>query len=149
MASVNRISEPDQRSLTRHGPRPRVRLSNTGPASRGRSTVHLDTHQHAWPDALVEDLRRRSRPPRLDGWTLLTSGEPPFAVNPADHDDTQRARQAACDGIGLAVIGLSSPLGIEYLAPEDADRLLDAYHRGVAALGTPFAGWAAACLAEI
>src|SRR5204862_1119954 len=53
------------------------------------------------------------------------------------------------DGIGLAVIGLSSPLGIEYLAPEDAGPLLDAYHRGVAALGTPFAGWAAACLAEI
>jgi len=111
--------------------------------------VHVDIHQHVWPDALVEELRRRPCPPRLDGWTLLTSGEPPFAVNPADHDATQRARQAACDGIGLAVIGLSSPLGIEYLAPEDAGPLLDAYHRGVAALGTPFAGWAAACLAEI
>ena len=109
--------------------------------------MHVDIHQHVWPDALVEELRRRSRPPRLDGWTLLTSGEPPVAVNPVDHDATQRARQAACDGIGLAVIGLSSPLGIEYLAPEAASRLLDAYHRGVAALGTPFACCAAACCA--
>jgi hypothetical protein len=111
--------------------------------------VHVDIHQHVWPDALVEELRRRSQPPRLDGWTLLTSGEPPFEVNPADHDAGRRARQAASDGLGLAVIGLSSPLGIEYLAPEDAELLLDAYHRGVAALGPPFAGWAAACLTSI
>ena len=88
-------------------------------------------------------------PPRLEGWTLLTGSEPPFEVNPADHDASLRARQAARDGIGLAVIGLSSPLGIEYLMPDDAERLLDAYHRGVAALASPFAGWAAACLTAI
>jgi hypothetical protein len=94
-------------------------------------------------------LRRRSRPPRLDGWTLLTSGEPPFEVNPADHDVPRRAALAAGDGVGRAVIGLSSPLGIEYLPPEDAVPLLDAYHDGVAGLGGPFAGWAAACLTAI
>ena len=113
------------------------------------STVHVDIHQHVWPDVLVEELRRRSQPPRLDGWTLLTSGEPPFAVNPADHDVGQRAAQAARDGVGRVVIGLSSPLGIEYLVPEDAEPLLDAYHRGVTGLGAPFAGWAAACLTVI
>ena len=111
--------------------------------------MHVDIHQHVWPDALIEELRRRSQPPRLDGWTLLTSGEPPFAVNPADHDAGRRAAQAAGDGVGLVVIGLSSPLGIEYLAPEDAEPLLDAYHHGVAELSAPFAGWAAACLAAI
>jgi len=111
--------------------------------------VHVDIHQHVWPDAFVTELRRRSQPPRLDGWTLLTAGEPPYAVNPADHEAKRRARQAASDGIGLAVIGLSSPLGIEYLPPEDAGPLLDAYHRGVATLGAPFAGWAAACLTAI
>jgi 6-methylsalicylate decarboxylase len=113
------------------------------------STVHVDIHQHVWPDVLVEELRRRSQPPRLDGWTLLTSGEPPFAVNPADHDVGQRAAQAARDGVGRVVIGLSSPLGIEYLMPEDAEPLLDAYHQGVTGLGAPFAGWAAACLTVI
>ncbi len=111
--------------------------------------MNVDIHQHFWPDALVEELRRRSRPPRLDGWTLLTAGEPPFEVNPADHDAGRRARQAACDGTGLAVVGLSSPLGIEYLMPGDAEPLLDAYHCGVAALGTPFAGCAAAGLTAI
>ena len=111
--------------------------------------MHVDIHQHVWPDVLVEELRRRSQPPRLDGWTLLTSGEPPFAVNPADHDVGRRAAQAARDGVGRVVIGLSSPLGIEYLVPEDAEPLLDAYHRGVTGLGAPFAGWAAACLTVI
>src|SRR5262249_29562351 len=38
---------------------------------------------------------------------------------------------------------------IESRRPEDADRLLEASHPGVAALGTPSAGWAAACLTEI
>lgn len=111
--------------------------------------MHVDIHQHLWPGMLVEALRRRSQPPRLDGWTLLTSGEAPFAVSPADHEAGWRAAQAAHDGVGRVVIGLSSPLGIEYLAPDDADPLLDAYHRGVAGLGAPFAGWAAACLTEI
>lgn len=111
--------------------------------------MHVDVHQHVWPDAFVEELRRRSRPPRLDGWTLLTESEPPFEVNPADHDVGLRARQAARDGIGLAVVGLSSPLGIEYLGRQDAEPLLGAYHDGVAALGSPFAGWAAADLTEI
>jgi hypothetical protein len=70
-------------------------------------------------------------------------------VNRADHDAGRRAAQAACDGTGLVVVGLSSPLGIEYLGPEDAQPLLEAYHRGVADLGAPFAGWAAACLSAI
>ena len=111
--------------------------------------MHVDIHQHLWPEALIDELRRRSTPPRLDGWTLLTGSETPFSVNPADHDACLRERQAARDGLGLAVIGLSSPLGIEYLMPDDAEPLLDAYHRGVAALAGPFAGWAAACLAAI
>jgi len=111
--------------------------------------VHVDVHQHVWPDVLVEELRRRSQPPRLDGWTLLTTGEPPFEVNPADHHAGQRAAQAASDGVGRVIVGLSSPLGIEYLAPEDAEPLLDAYHDGVIGLGAPFAGWAAACLTAI
>jgi 6-methylsalicylate decarboxylase len=111
--------------------------------------VHVDIHQHVWPGALIEELRRRSQPPRLDDWTLLTTGEPPFAVNPADHEVGRRAALSARDGAGRVVIGLSSPLGIEYLVREEAEPLLDAYHHGVIELGAPFAGWAAACLAEI
>lgn len=111
--------------------------------------MHIDVHQHFWPDRLVEALRQRSQPPRLDGWTLATSDEPPFEVNPADHDTARRAAQTVRDSVGLVVIGLSSPLGIEYLIPEEAEPLLDAYHSGVTELGAPFAGWAAACLTAI
>ena len=57
---------------------------------------------------------------------MLTLGEAPFEVNPADHDVALRAALAAHDGVGRVVIGLSSPLGIEYLMPEDAVPLLDA-----------------------
>ena len=111
--------------------------------------MHVDIHQHVWPEVLIEELRRRSQPPRLDGWTLLTVGEPPFSVDPADHAAGRRAAQAARDGVGFVVVGLSSPLGIEYLAREDAEPLLDAYHNGISGLGAPFAGWAAACLTAI
>jgi 6-methylsalicylate decarboxylase len=111
--------------------------------------VQVDIHQHVWPGALIEELRRRPQPPRLDGWTLFTAGEAPFEVNPADHQVGRRAAQAARDGVGLVVIGPSSPLGIEYLMPEDAEPLLNAYHDGVIELGSPFTGWAAACLAAI
>jgi 6-methylsalicylate decarboxylase len=111
--------------------------------------VHVDLHQHLWPDALVEELRRRSQPPRLNGWSLLTGHEPPFTVYPADHDVRSRAAQAVRDGLGNIMISLSSPLGIEYLGPEDAEPLLDAYHQGVSELGVPFTGWAAARLTVI
>ena len=46
-------------------------------------------------------------------------------------------------------MSLSGPLGIEWLPPEQAYPLLDAYHRGAAALPAPFGVWAAACLSEI
>src|SRR5207237_8253411 len=118
-------------------PRPRPRDARS---DQRRITVHVDIHQPVWPAALVEELRRPSQPPRLDGWTLLTSGEPASGVKPADHDIPRRAAQATRDGVGLVVIGLSSPLGIEYLAPEEAEPLLDAYHNGVAQLGPPFVG---------
>jgi hypothetical protein len=127
-------------------PRPAQRAS---PGSTGEGAVHADIHQHIWPAPLVGALRRRSQPPRLAGWTLLTAGEPPYHVDPAGHDVTIRLAQVAEDGIDLAVVSLSSPLGIEYLPPRDAEPLLDAYHDGVAALGPPFTGWAAACLTAI
>jgi 6-methylsalicylate decarboxylase len=70
-------------------------------------------------------------------------------VDPADHDQRQREAQAEQDDIGRVVVGLSSPLGIEYLTGAEAGPLLDAYHDGVAGLGAAFTGWAAACLMEI
>jgi len=111
--------------------------------------MRVDVHQHVWPPAMIAELRRRSQPPRLEGWTLFTAGERPFEVSPADHDLAVRAAQAARDGLDLALISISSPLGIEYLPPEEAALLLDAYHDGACELGPPFGSWAAACLTSI
>jgi len=104
----------------------------------------VDVHQHVWPERFVEALRARVRPPRLDGWTLLLTGEPPYDVTPDDHDAAKRAAREADGGADLALVSLSSPLGIEWLPPDDAAPLLDAWHRGAAELPRPFRPWAAA-----
>ncbi|NGN67658.1 amidohydrolase, partial [Streptomyces sp. A7024] len=105
-----------------------------------------DVHQHIWPPRLIELLRARTAPPRLDGWTLHLAGEPPYDVDPADHDAQARAALAVADGLDLALVSLSSPLGIELLPPDEAEELLAAYHDGVHALPAPFGAWAAASL---
>ena len=99
----------------------------------------VDVHQHLWPPALIAALRARTAAPRLDGWTLLLDGEPPYPVDPVDHDP---ARRRALDP-GRIVLGLSSPLGIEDLPTEQAGPLLDSWHDGVAALAPDFLAWAA------
>jgi 6-methylsalicylate decarboxylase len=113
----------------------------------GRTAV--DVHQHLWPEALIDALRARRVPPRLRGWTLELAGEPDYVVDPASHDVGARRAQAVADGLDLALVSLSSPLGIETLPPDEAGELLAAYHDGVLALPGPFGGWAAACLTEI
>jgi predicted TIM-barrel fold metal-dependent hydrolase len=119
------------------------RLRTWGPAPAA-----VDVHQHLWPPELIAALRARRRPPRLEGWTLELAGEPDYVVDPVDHDVDARAAQAVADGLDLALVSLSSPLGIEALPPEEAAELLAAYHAGVLALPAPFAGWAAACLTD-
>ncbi len=103
----------------------------------------VDVHQHLWPAELVEQLRRRTAPPRLEGWTLHLPGEPPYDVRAADHDVTARAEREPAD---VVLLSLSSPLGLEDL-PGGGD-LLDTWHRGAAELPAPFAAWAAASRRE-
>jgi hypothetical protein len=108
-----------------------------------------DVHQHLWPPALIEALRRRTAPPSLQNWRLSLAGEPEYHVVPADHDIDRRARQAREDGAEVAIISLSSALGIEQLAPDEAAPLLDAYHDGALRLPAPFRAWAAAGLSDV
>ncbi|RRR75206.1 amidohydrolase family protein [Streptomyces sp. RP5T] len=111
--------------------------------------TNVDVHQHLWSPSLVTALRARSEPPRLDGWTLHLDGEPPYDLPPADHDATLRAELAATDGLGLALVSLSAPIGVEWLPAAEARPLLDAYHEGAAALPRPFGAWAAAGVRDI
>jgi hypothetical protein len=109
----------------------------------------IDLHQHMWPPALVEALRRRNAPPRLDGWMLQLDGEPDYVVVPSDHDPAARAALASEDGLDLALVSLSSPLGIESLPGDESAELLAAWHDGALALPEPFGAWAAASLWEV
>jgi hypothetical protein len=98
----------------------------------------IDIHQHLWPSELIDALRARTTPPRLDGWTLLLDGEPANQVDPDDHDPERRRGPDQ----HRIVLGLSSPLGIEDLPPADGAALLAAWHDGVARLRPDFEAWA-------
>ena len=112
---------------------------------RDRGSVRgmtIDVHGHLWPGELVDALRRRRTPPRLEGWVLHLEGEAPFEVDPRDHDPDWRASLEPA-GRALSLLSLSSPLGIESLPPADAARLLAAWHEGAAHLPEAFGVWAA------
>ncbi len=117
--------------------------------NRFKHSSTTDVHQHLWPPPLIEALRRRNRPPRLRGWTLELAGEPDYHVDPRHHDVELRRAQAADGGLDLALVSLSSPLGIELLAPSECRELLAPYHDGALELPEPFGAWAAACLTEV
>lgn len=108
----------------------------------------IDVHQHLWPAPLVDRLRARSQPPYLRDWTLVTTGERPFDVDPLAHDVGRRIQDDLGAGIGLACVSLSAPLGIEHLAGPDAAPLLDAWHTADDDLPPHFAVWASVASRE-
>ncbi|MBB5158527.1 amidohydrolase family protein [Saccharopolyspora phatthalungensis] len=112
------------------------------------SGLVIDVHQHLWPGEFVDALRARADPPLVRGWTLYLAGESPFEVDPADHRPADRAARETGGGAEVALVSLSSPLGIEWLPPDEAGPLLDAWHRGALALPEPFRAWAAANVLE-
>jgi 6-methylsalicylate decarboxylase len=111
-------------------------------------TLQIDVHQHLWPPAMIEALRRRTEPPRLRGWTLELKGSPRYDLDPRDHDLSVRAAQACRDGLDAVLISPSSPLGIESLPRAEADELLEAYNEGVLTFPPLFRPWAAMRLAR-
>ncbi|MCH1864992.1 amidohydrolase family protein [Nocardioides sp. CFH 31398] len=108
----------------------------------------VDVHQHLWPEPLVEALRRRTRAPRLVGWTLHLEGEPPYEVDPATHDLAARAGTDRADGVGLTLLSLSAPLGLERLPAEESTPLLDGWHGLADDVGDAHGLWAAPRLVE-
>ncbi|MDF5753273.1 amidohydrolase [Spongiactinospora sp. TRM90649] len=106
--------------------------------------MSVDVHQHLWTPAFTDALRRRHAAPYLDGWTLHLDGEPPFTVDPATHDLARRS--AADHDLDIALVSLSSPLGIEHLPATEAWPIIEAYHEDASALPRPFRAWAATCV---
>jgi 6-methylsalicylate decarboxylase len=113
-----------------------------------------DVHQHLWPPALIDALRRRNAPPRIDGSQLeLGTGTYTFDVNA--HELDARLESLDDDRVDVAVVSLQPTLA-DPLPPE----LVDAYHEGIAevaaesggriralAAGAALVGFAGACVA--
>jgi hypothetical protein len=109
----------------------------------------VDIHQHLWPDRLISSLARRTVPPRIRrdgrGWLLELAGDAPAPFDPRSHDPGERA---ALDDLQRILVAPSSPIGIESLAVDEAEALLDDFHEGVLELGAPFELWAGLVLAD-
>lgn len=105
--------------------------------------MRVDLHQHLWTPPLLEALAVRDELPfvrRADGLTILHSvAEQPYVI--VEESVQARAGQLADDGIDIALIALSSPIGIETLARDDASELIHSHLDGVTALPEQFAAW--------
>jgi hypothetical protein len=107
--------------------------------------MRTDLHQHVWTEPLLDALAARRRAPlvrRADGLTVLHSlGELPCIIDEVAESPAARARLLATDRLDQAVVAISSPIGIEMLAPEVAEELIAAHLDGVLALGHGFRAW--------
>ncbi|MGX7677406.1 amidohydrolase family protein [Jatrophihabitans sp. DSM 45814] len=128
-------------STGRHGDSDVYQPERMGIGTCRPESAAIDVHQHLWPPQFIEELRRRSQPPMLRGWTLLTAGEAPYEIDPDDHDVPRR--QQLDRDCARVLLSMSAPLGVQSLDPAQAQPLLNAWHHGVEELPAPFAGWAA------
>jgi hypothetical protein len=107
--------------------------------------VRVDIHQHVWTPSLLDALAARERLPfvrRTDGLIVLhCGGELPYVIDTAAESTHRRAQLLRADGADLAVVALSSPIGIEALRHGVASELISAHLDGVLGLGAGFAAW--------
>ncbi len=107
--------------------------------------MRIDVHQHIWTAALRERLAARGELPllaRRGGLEILhCAGEGPCVIGAQAGAGEHRAAQLRHDGVDLALIAISSPIGIEALPRESALELIDAHLHGVETLGTSYACW--------
>jgi hypothetical protein len=112
--------------------------------------IKIDVHQHLWSEPLVEALEERRQLPfirRERGLTVLyLKGERPYVIDLSTETPAHRGALVERDGLDRALLCLSSPLGIEWLAREHSVPLIDAYHEGALSSGGPFGVWAAIAL---
>ncbi|HWC85374.1 MAG TPA: hypothetical protein VG388_02475 [Solirubrobacteraceae bacterium] len=105
----------------------------------------IDVHQHLWSEPLLDALAAREALPfvrRAHGVTVVhCAGESPYAVDTTVETPLLRARLVHEDGLDLAAIALSSPIGVEGLPREEASTLISAYLSGVATLPREFLAW--------
>lgn len=110
--------------------------------------MSIDLHQHLWPEPFIAALRAREAAPRLEGWELHLPGERSYAVDPSDHDPLRRSEIAAADGDDVVCLAPAASLGLDRLAPDEADELAAIWLDGALALAGPFRAWAMAGVRE-
>jgi predicted TIM-barrel fold metal-dependent hydrolase len=107
--------------------------------------MKVDVHQHVWTAPLIDALSRRSTFPfvrRHDGLTVLHSaGEHPYLIDVGAESPERRGQLVRDDGLDLALVAISSPIGIEALPRAQALELIDAHLTGVEQLREEFAPW--------
>jgi 6-methylsalicylate decarboxylase len=107
--------------------------------------MEIDVHQHIWTAPLLDALEARSDLPfvrRANDVTVLHSaGEHPYVIDVDTEHPRRRAVLLTEDGLDLAVIAISSPIGIEALDRPAALHLIDSHLAGVEALPAGFAAW--------
>jgi predicted TIM-barrel fold metal-dependent hydrolase len=112
--------------------------------------MKIDIHQHLWTEPLVQALAERTELPFVrheQGLTVLyLAGERPYVIDLDAEAPAGRASLVESDGLDRALLCLSSPLGIEWLAREQSLSLIDAYHEGALALDDRFGVWGAIAL---
>jgi predicted TIM-barrel fold metal-dependent hydrolase len=109
------------------------------------AATRVDVHQHIWTPPLLEALAARDSLPFVrvtDGVTVLHSaGERAYVIDVESEAPSRRTALLDGDGVDLALIAISSPIGIESLPRHMALELIAAQLDGVAALGERFARW--------
>lgn len=105
----------------------------------------VDVHQHVWTPPLLDALAARDRLPFVRRSGRLTvlhcAGEQAWAIDPEAETPRRRADLVRADGLDLALIAVSSPIGIEALPRDEARELIDAHLEGVDELGDEFGAW--------
>jgi 6-methylsalicylate decarboxylase len=112
--------------------------------------LKIDVHQHIWSEPLVAALQQRSEFPfvrRERGMAVLfLAGERPYVIDSSAEIPARRAALLELDGLDIALVSISSPLGIESLPRRESDELIEAYHDGALSLGAPFGVWGSIAL---
>ncbi len=107
--------------------------------------MRVDVHQHIWTSPLLDRLSARCAPPlvrRSDGLVVLhCAAEHPYVIDVVAEAPERRATLVRDDGLDLALIAISSPVGIEALPRDSALSLIDAHLEGVGMLPKEFAAW--------
>jgi len=92
----------------------------------------VDLHRHLWPEPLLDELRARSAPPCLRGWTLrLHDGD--YPIDRDQYGPRRCLEELDRNCVELAVISCPPTLGVERLPPDEGAPLVEAYHDGMRA----------------